>query len=43
MSLVMPSLVTRAGIHFTRSAVIMLGGMSMTRWPTVAQRAKSRP
>jgi hypothetical protein len=31
VSLVMPSLVTRAAIHLTRSAVVMLGGMSMTR------------
>jgi len=36
MSLVMPSLVTRAAIHRTRSWVVMLGGMSMTRCPTVA-------
>src|ERR1017187_9897162 len=35
-SLVIPSLVTRAAIHLTRSAVVMLGGMSITRWPTVA-------
>jgi hypothetical protein len=37
MSLVMPSRVTRAAIHFTRSAVVMLGGMSKMRCPTVAQ------
>jgi hypothetical protein len=37
ISLMMPSRATRAAIHRTRSAVFMLGGMSMTRWPTVAQ------
>ena len=31
VSLVMPSLVTRAAIHLTRSAVVMLGGMSKMR------------
>ena len=35
-SRVRPSLVTRAAIHLTRSAVVMFGGMSMTRCPTVA-------
>lgn len=37
MLLAMPSLVTRAAIQRTRSAVVMLGGMSMTCCPTVAQ------
>src|SRR5260370_24029499 len=36
-SLPRPSLVTCPAIHWTRCPVVILGGMSMTRWPTVAQ------